>query len=173
MTFLSSPISFGHLKLFSVKFYTITHPFSYYPNINPFADVLFHFSVPSLIFKNVKCLNKHFPYSILPNKTWCFYPYLETALHLRIFLGTLASCSVSGDDKSSFPCHRIFPVSASRRFIQLTLKPLRISSAFEGMIYLWFDFVPTIGFDNVILQKLISRFFFLSTRLSLAESLTH
>ena len=49
MTYLSSPISFGHFKLFSVKFY----PFSNYLTINPFADVLFHFSVPSLIFKKV------------------------------------------------------------------------------------------------------------------------
>ena len=49
MTFLSSPISFGHFKLFSVKFYS----FSNYLTIDPFADVLFHFSVPSLIFKNV------------------------------------------------------------------------------------------------------------------------
>ena len=55
MTFLSSPISFGHFKLFSVKFY----PFSNYLTINPFADVLFHFSVPSLIFKKV---NNPFPF---------------------------------------------------------------------------------------------------------------
>ena len=61
--------------------------------------------------------------------------YLDTARHLRIFLGTRASCSTSGNDKSSLPCHRIFPVSASRRFIQLILKPLRISSARDGILH--------------------------------------
>ena len=59
--------------------------------------------------------------------------YLDTARHLRIFLGTLASCSLSGKDKSSLPCHKIFPVSASLRFIQLILKPFKISSALEGI----------------------------------------
>ena len=59
--------------------------------------------------------------------------YLDTARHLRIFLGTLASCSLSGKDKSSLPCQRIFPVSASLRFIQLILKPFKISSALEGI----------------------------------------
>ena len=42
-------IPFGHFKLFSVKFYS----FSNYLTINPFAEALFHFLVPSLIFKNV------------------------------------------------------------------------------------------------------------------------
>lgn len=53
----------------------------------------------------------------------------DTALHLRIFLGTRASCSTPGTDRSSVPCQSIFPVSASRRFIQFSLKPLRISLA--------------------------------------------
>ena len=60
-------------------------------------------------------------------------PYLDTARHLSIFLGTRASCSTSGVDISSLPCQRIFPVSASRKFIQFTLKPLSMSSAREGI----------------------------------------
>ncbi len=59
---------------------------------------------------------------------------LETARHFRIFFGTRASCSNSGTDRSSLPCQRIFPVSASRRFIQLTENPLRMSSEREGML---------------------------------------
>ncbi len=59
---------------------------------------------------------------------------LETARHLSIFFGTRASCSTSGTDRSSLPCQRIFPVSASRRFIQLTRKPFRMSSDREGMV---------------------------------------
>ena len=135
---------------------------------------------------------------------------LETARHFRIFFGTLASCSVSGMLRSSFPCkepvinmfphifkhfylnitgrifvlqqrhfwvilsitftvsmcskskyllrlplqgkmpcvihvstqcfqsyltcHKIFPVSASRRFIQFTRNPERMSSAFAGIV---------------------------------------
>ena len=131
----------------------------------------------------------------------------ETARHFRIFFGTLASCSVSGMLRSSFPCkepiiktlkhfylnitgknicsiqqghfwvilsitftvsmcskskyllrlplqgkmpcvihvstqcfqsyltcHKIFPVSASRRFIQFTRNPERMSSAFAGIV---------------------------------------
>lgn len=69
---------------------------------------------------------------------------LDTALHFKIFFGTLASCSLSGNDllkiheegaiknvhkilnlfsynsyRSSLPCHNTTPVSASLRFIQL------------------------------------------------------
>ena len=60
---------------------------------------------------------------------------LETALHLRIFFGTRASCSSPGSERSSLPCHKIFPVSASLRFIQLTWKPFRMSSALGAIVF--------------------------------------
>ena len=86
---------------------------------------------------------------------------LDTARHLSIFFGTLASCSSSGILRSSLPCnqtklnkilkwsvwvicktirvvvtcHSILPVSASLRFIQFTLNPDKISSALAGILY--------------------------------------
>lgn len=57
---------------------------------------------------------------------------LDTALHFRIFFGTRASCSTPGTERSSVPCHSTLPVSASRRFIQFSLKPFKISLALSS-----------------------------------------
>jgi len=59
---------------------------------------------------------------------------LDTARHRRTLLGTLASCSTSGKDRSSLASQSDSPLSASRNFIQLILKPCKISSALDGMI---------------------------------------
>lgn len=53
----------------------------------------------------------------------------DTARHLRMDLGTLASCSILGKLMSSWPCQNTLPVSASRNTIQFTWKALKICSA--------------------------------------------
>lgn len=47
---------------------------------------------------------------------------LETARHFKIFFGTLASCSTSETERSSAPCQKTFPPSASLKHIQLLIK---------------------------------------------------
>ena len=47
---------------------------------------------------------------------------LETALHFRIFFGTLASCSVSGMLRSSFPCKEPIIKTLKHFYLNITGK---------------------------------------------------
>ena len=128
------------------------HSSKHRPLKRTFCSIL-NFSIGSIDEKLIS-LNKRVRYILIT----CLYnlkAHLDTALHLRIFLGTLASCSSSGMLRSSLPCkhcisrlwlwtqvfyfrltcHRILPVSASRRFIQFTRNPDKMSSAFAGILW--------------------------------------
>ena len=95
----------------------------------------------------------------LDNKTWSFLSLPRNSPTFENFLGH--SCLVFGIRRWQV----IISLPQNFSCIGITeIHPIDFET-FENIFGfwrhdLWFDFVPTIGFDNVILQKLISRFFF-------------
>ena len=98
------------------------------------------------------------PYSILPNKTWSLLSLPRNSPTFENFLRH--SCLVFGIRRWQV----IISLPQNFSCIGITeIHPIDFET-FENIFGfwrhdLWFDFVPTIGFDNVILQNFISRFF--------------
>ena len=76
------------------------HSSKHLPLNRTFCSIL-NFSIGSIEEKLISLNNgfKHFNICL-------WFAHLDTALHLRIFFGTLASCSSSGILRSSLPCNK-------------------------------------------------------------------
>ena len=100
------------------------HSSKHRPLKRTFCSIL-NFSIGSIDEKLIS-LNKRVRYILIT----CLYnlkAHLDTALHLRIFLGTLASCSSSGMLRSSLPCKTLYFRSVSGDRFSISASPARES----------------------------------------------
>lgn len=96
------------------------HSSKHRPLNRTFCSIL-NFSIGSIDEKLIS-LNNGF--KTLDLNTGLWLAHLDTALHLSIFLGTLASCSSSGMLRSSFPCNK----SRSGTSFSISGSPATVSS---------------------------------------------